>query len=139
MLSGEKLEWYYQNFTSHLQENLPDGLLAITPKMTKELLFGIDSRQEEPLLTRYFQFLELEDKMVLLNHQFIIWIVPYPDAQKRSLTVFIAQNKNGVPSLELGFIIKGMKNPSNIVLKLSEKFLLEIQENEKVIKEFEGA
>lgn len=135
MYNQQKLERYFQLFFTHLKEHLPDGLLEITPAEAESLLHSPDSFLTEPLLTRYFQFHELPDKMVLANHQFIIWIVPNNSTDQ--FTVLIAQNREPQPRLELGFVAKDLPDPSITLLKIIEKFLSEIHENEKSIQKYE--
>lgn len=81
-----------------------------------------------------FNFLESDDKVTLYNDRYVIWIVPENDNGKLVTYTLVALNKNTVPRLELVFLTSGIYNNSHLVLKLLEKFLDDIEENENALE-----
>lgn len=84
-------------------------------------------------MTHYFQVIETEEKITLLNEQFIIWIVPSPGETENSTRVFIALQQNDGPHLEMAFSVSGVYNTSRLLLRILEKYLEEIYENEELL------
>jgi hypothetical protein len=78
--------------------------------------------------------IESADKITLVNNDFIVWIIPETRRQIPSTYTLIALN-NEVrdPQLEVVFVASGVYNTSRLVLKVLEKFLMEIQETENVL------
>lgn len=135
----EKLEGYYKKAVENLHDCLPEGVIHVDLAILQnhDLLDfqGIESHQEN-VLTRYFHVIESEEKITLINDQFVIWIVP--EAMERTLTL-IALNNQQEPKLELVFSVSGVYNNSRLVLRILEKFLHEIQENEEELSRLEKA
>jgi hypothetical protein len=50
--------------------------------------------------------------------------------------VLIALNQKGIPRLELAFLTTDVYNTSKLVLRILEKFLHEIQENEESLRPY---
>ena len=97
------------------------------------------TKTHDSTLTRYFHVIESQEKITLINDQFIVWIVPENNSGHSQTYVLIALNHGGVPNLELAFLTSDVYNSSRLVLRLLEKFLFEIQENEDTLKTYKEA
>ena len=84
-------------------------------------------------LTRYFQVIESFEKITLINEEFVVWIVPENIEGKSVIYTLVALNKDAEPKLELVFLLSGVYNSTQIVLKVLEKLLLEIEETESLL------
>ena len=113
-------------------EYLPDGLTQVDIDILNELDLITFYEKSDVGFTRYFQVGETDEKITLLNDQFIVWIVPEKVEDTSSTYVFIALNKEE-PHLELAFSVSGVYNTSKLVLRLLEHYLQDIQENEEVL------
>lgn len=135
MHSLSRIELYFQQFIQEIWERPGDDMIEITlPLLQKmDLINDLDPSQDDPSLTRYFQVVETEEKITLINEEFIIWIVPDHIEDESITYTLIATNGLEIPQLELCFITSGVYNNSKLVLRVLEKFLEEIQENEKLI------
>jgi len=136
------IEECFQRFIQQWPHLLPDGMHAIglkTLSRMKLLNFHEDEGEDDDMLTRYFHVVETREKITLINEEFVVWIVPDTDPHEQLTTVLIALNKNPLPVLECGYQAKGVYNTSSLVLKVLEKLLNEIHENEKVIRSYQEA
>lgn len=132
------LEESYKKFVNNLNLWLPEeGIL----KVNLELLFNLDllnfHNQSSPNVefARYFCVIETEDKITLVNDEFVIWIVANLVDGSPTTHVLIGLNDQiRGPKLELAFFTSGVYNTSKLVLQIIERFLKEIKENEEFIK-----
>lgn len=131
------LEECFQRYMNNLSKWLPEGLIDIDLEVLHKLnLLGCNKRGEDSALTRYFQVVESKKKMTLVNNDFIVWIVP--EKTKNPITyTLIALNREDEVHLELAFKTTGIYNHSNLVLRLLEKYLLEIQNTEEQLAKLE--
>ena len=91
-------------------------------------------------LTRYFQVFETFDKITLINDEFVIWIVPEQGEEASMTYVMVALNSPSEGAhLETAFVTSGIYNTSHLVLRILEKFLQEIQENEELLRRLRSA
>lgn len=136
MISPSTLEQYYNKFINNLNELLHDGVITVDLHLLERLnlLHYNPPGETEPELTRSFQLIESPEKITLINDQFVIWIAPRKVGQTISTLSLIALNHQDHPQLELAFMATGVYNTSQLVLRILEKLLLEIQENEDLIK-----
>lgn len=136
------IEECYRKYISNLAKWTPEGIIDVNLKLlhNHDLIdFLEETRQEEETLTRYFHVVEAPEKITLINDQFIVWIVP-ENVEGTAITyTLISINNDGKPDLELVFTSTGVYNTSWLVLRVLEKFLLEIQENEELIKRYKAA
>ncbi len=134
----EKLEAVYKKFIHNLPDWLPEGIIRVDLALLQEMdLLDFDKEIQKPddSLTRYFQVIEQEDKITLVNEEYVIWIVPSSHEEIAATYTLVALNKPGhEPELELAFSVSGVYNTSKMVLRLLEKFLAEIHENEEALK-----
>lgn len=132
-----KIEGYFNLFMGNMSKYLPEGALQIDIDLLEQFdLLNLENKQETAL-TRYFNVLESQDKITLINDQFIIWIVPNHSESSPNTFVLIALNKEGIPELELAFVTSDVYNSSKLVLRILEKLLHDIQENEESLKPYE--
>ena len=134
----EKLEALYKKYIQNLYEWLPEGIIPVDLALLQEMnLLEVEKndRSGEDSLTRYFQVIEQEDKITLVNDEFVIWIVPSNTEETSTTYTLVALNKpEKEPELEVAFAVTGVYNTSKMVLRVLEKFLESIQENEETLK-----
>lgn len=138
----ERLEANYKKFTKNLPKWLPEGVVDVDIALLQELeLLNFDEQncQESDSLTRYFHVVETEEKITLVNEQFVIWIVPENDEDLSKTFTLIALNSEKEPTLEMAFYVSGVYNSSRLVLRVLEKYLKEIMENEDMIDQLKRA
>ncbi len=134
-----ELDSSYEQFINRLPELLPDGVSPIDLQLLQKmgLLHEEQDGDNSTSLTRFFHVVESKDKITLFNDQFVIWIVPEKQNCEPHTLVLVALNSGQKPRLELAFSMTGIYNTSRLVLRVLEKFLSEIQENEDVISNFQ--
>lgn len=129
------LEACYKKYIKNMEEWLPDGVIDVNLELLHrlDLLHYHRKIPEDSMLTRYFHIVESEDKLTLVNDDYIIWIVPEKiDFVPMTITL-IALNKDDEVRLELAFTTSGIYNNSQLVLKVLEKYLQEIQNTEDLL------
>jgi hypothetical protein len=127
-LLEESFKKHYKNISNWPKESTVHVDLSLLQQMN--LLHYHNREQHDPNLTRYFQVIETSEKITLINDDFVIWIVPEKSTGISMTYTLIALNKAEGPQLELTFVTAGVYNTSRLVLRLLEKFLYDIQENE---------
>jgi hypothetical protein len=134
MENNSILEEYFNKYITSLADFLPEGLIQVDIDLLQKLdLLHYHNYKPNPSLTRYFHVIESVEKITLINEQFIVWIVPENLEEQPMTFVLIALNNPEQPHLEMGFVTMGVYNTSRLVLKLLEKFLFDIQENEEAL------
>lgn len=133
-----QLEDCYQNFIKNINNLLPEGIVDVDLKLLQKhnLLNYHQKDKRDPSLTRYFQVIESNEKITLVNEQFVIWIVPEKFNYVPITYTLIALNQDKIPHLEMAFAASGCYNSSRLVLRLLEIFLQEIQETEELLQKF---
>ncbi|MEI8124239.1 MAG: hypothetical protein WCG42_00610 [Parachlamydiaceae bacterium] len=130
------LEACYKRYIEDIGKWLPDGIVDVD----LELLQQLDLLRFHPPgvkdsgLTRYFHVIEADEKLTLINDQFVIWIVPEQIDMVPVTFTLIAFNKENEVQPELGFTTSGIYNNSQLVLRLLEKFLQEIQNTQDLLE-----
>lgn len=126
------LEECYKKFIKNISYWSPESIISIDLGLLHhfDLLKYHHPYRHDNTLTRYFHVVETNEKITLVNDDFVIWIVP--EKTKDILTTYclVALNRNEEPHLELVFLASGVYNTSYLVLRVLEKFLLEIQDTE---------
>ena len=135
----ELLDSVFERFMQHLADLVPDGIIPVDIKLLQKLDLLKDdlAQSSSPQLTKFFHVVESKEKITLYNEQFAIWIVPEKVNDEAITLVLIALNDMQEPKIELAFSTAGVYNTSRIVLRVLEKLLLEVQENQEVITHFE--
>jgi hypothetical protein len=135
-MNPEELEHDYQKYMGNLKEFAPDGIVEIDLSLLHELglLSCEDSNEEdETSLTNNFYVVESTDKLTLFNQKYVVWIVPQLIEHTPTTFTLIALNDKKQTHLEMVFSTSGVYNHSSLVLKILEKFLEQIEENEEEI------
>jgi hypothetical protein len=124
----------YRKYAKNLNEWLPEGLINVDIFLLQDLdILSFYNPKNETGFTRYFQVVETDEKITLFNDQFIVWIVPEKIEDVSGTYVLIALNQPMEPKLEIAFYVKGVYNTSKMVLRVLDKMLKDIQENEELI------
>lgn len=133
------LEACYKRYMNDISKWLPDGIIDINLETLHELnLLNFHCQAAaDSALTRYFHVMESEEKLTLVNEEFIVWIVPEKLETTPVTYTLIALNKEEEIRLELAFTTSGIYNNSHLVLRLLEKYLLEIQNTEEQLAKLE--
>jgi hypothetical protein len=129
------IETQYKKYIANLPESLPEGIVDVNIELLHRfnLLHYHSIDKEYRPVTRYFQVNQTAEKITLINDQFVVWIVPDKvDNTPITYTLIALKNPEQL-SLEVAFSTWGIYNNSRLVLRVLEKFLYEIQENEKVL------
>lgn len=128
----ESFKRYYKEIT----KGSPESILHIDLHHLQQL--GLLSYHNKNVnhsnLTRYFHVIDAPDKITLVNDDFIIWIVPEKENEVATTYSLIALNKDEGPKLEITFVTQGVYNTSRLVIRILEKFLWDIQENEELLE-----
>ena len=135
-MSPEELEFDYQKYISDLKTFVPDGVVEIDLSLLHELgLLSCDenTEEEDTALTHNFYVVESNDKLTLFNQKYVVWIVPKLVEQTPKTFTLIALNDKKQTHLEMVFATSGVYNHSSLVLKILERFLEQIEENEDEI------
>jgi hypothetical protein len=136
MMSPEEIEVDYQKYMGDLKKFAPDGVVEIDLSLLHEL--GLLSVEEDPeaddtALIHNFYVVESSDKLTLFNQKYVVWIVPKLIEQTPTTYTLIALNDKKQTHLEMVFSTSGVYNHSSLVLRILEKFLEQIEENEDEI------
>lgn len=134
-----QIEEYYKRYIKGLYYWIPEGIFSVDLDLLRrfDLLHFQRPNYQNPLLTRYFHIIESSEKITLINEEFIVWIMPDRIDHIPITYTLIAINQEDQPKLEIAFITSGVYNTSKLVLRILEKFLLEIQENEQMLNKLQ--
>jgi hypothetical protein len=128
-----------QRYVEQIKTWSPDRFIHVDIETLKRLslLDFYCTESQESQLTRYFQIAETQEKITLVNDDFIIWIIPEIVENSPVTFTVIAINENDNPKLELTFKAQGVYNSSKLVMRVLEKLLEEIQENEDLLTRYQ--
>lgn len=132
-----ELEKAFNDYMRDLHVHVPDGIVEVDLTLLQEL--GLLTTEDTPYddsLSHNFFVIESVDKLTLFNEKFSIWIVPKLLDERPTTYTLIALNEGQKPHLEMVFATSGVYNHSNLVLRILEKFLEQIEENEEEICRF---
>lgn len=134
------IEECYKKFVKDLQVLIPEGIYSINLELLHRfnlLHFQFLRDYKNPISSRYFHLIEYPEKITMINDEFIVWIIPKNLDQIPLTYALIALNsKDKEPQLEVAFIASGVYNSSRLVLKVLEKFLIEIEDTEQTLSKF---
>lgn len=136
------LEECYQKFIKRLEFWVPEGVYFINLELLNyfDLLhFQPSNEYKSHTLSHCFHIIESFEKITLLNDKFVIWIMPGKSVEQTPITyTLIALNRGELePQLKVAFIATGVYNSSKLILKVLEKFLIEIPEIEATLDKFQ--
>lgn len=135
------LEESFNKFYKNIKSGPPESVIHVNLPLLHQIgLLHFHSKEgHDSSLTRYFHVIETPEKITLINEDFVIWIVPEKENETSLTYILIALNHSEEPHLELTFITSGVYNNSRLVLRILEKFLFDIQENEDYLKKIKKA
>ena len=135
MMNPNDLEVKYQEYMQDLPRFAPDGVIDVDLSLLHEFKLLDCDEVEDPdsPLTHSFYVIESSEKLTLFNQKFVIWIVPQLIEQTPTTYTLIALNSDEKTHLEMIFATTGVYNHSSLVLRILEKFLEQIEENEEEI------
>ena len=138
MINPNDLEVDYQKYMEDLPQYAPDGVVEVDLSLLHEfkLLDCEETEDHDDDLTHSFYVIESPEKLTLFNQKFVIWIVPQVIDEVPTTYTLIALNSDEKTQLEMIFSTKGVYNHSSLVLRILEKFLEQIEENESEIFKF---
>lgn len=129
------IEDYFQSYKNDLTSYIPEDIITVDLSLLQR--FGLLNEDEDPqetaALSHTFQIIESDTKMTLISPQFVIWITSEKIEGLGGTWTLIALNGKERPHLQLAFIASGIYNHSKLVLRILEKFITEIEENEELI------
>ncbi len=133
------LEEHFEEYITNLKSYLPDGVIEVDLQLLQELdlLHIEDNTADDSTLSQSFYVIESSEKLTLFNERFAVWIVPQLIEETPMTYTLIAMNHSDKPHLEMAFATTGVYNHSGLVLRILEKFLDQIDENEKEIIKFD--
>ncbi|CUI17584.1 conserved hypothetical protein [Candidatus Protochlamydia naegleriophila] len=136
------IEESYKKFVKDLFYWIPEGIFLVNLDLLHHfdlLHFQPATKRKDPSLTRYFHIIESSEKITLVNDDYIVWIIPDRVDNIPVTYTLIALNKlDQELQLEAAFIASGVYNTSKLVLKVLEKFLAEIQDNEQMLAKYKN-
>lgn len=135
------IEECYKKFTKRLNFWIPEGIYVVDLDLLHRfdlLHFQPISQQKETKVIPGFHILESTEKLTLINDEFIVWIIPERMDYSPITYALIAINQDDrEPQLEAAFLASGVYNNSKLVLKVLEKFLIDIQETQILLSKYE--
>jgi hypothetical protein len=130
----EELDVAYEQFTKNLPELIPDGVVPVNLELLQSLgILNDDTSSPASTLTRFFHVVESPDKITLYNDQFVIWVIPDTIDGEPTTLALVAIHSGPTLHLELAFSTQGVYNTSRLVLRVLERLLADIQENEDTL------
>ncbi len=136
MHNPEEFEADFNKYIGDLKAFAPDGVVEIDLSLLHDLgLLSCEEAEEqyEDTLTHHFYVVESSDKLTLFNQKYVVWIVPQLIKEIPTTYTLIALNDKKETHLEMVFATSGVYNHSSLVLRILEKFLDQIEENEQEI------
>lgn len=133
------LEENFKKYVNNLSGWLPEDIVYVDLPLLQELdLLDYENPDKiDPQLTQYFHVVESLEKITLINDEFVIWIVPEVQGNVQMTYTMIALNNSKKPELEMAFVTEGTYNQSKLILRILEKYLYEIRENQELFEQFD--
>lgn len=135
-MNPNEIEECFLEYMQDLPRFVPDGIFEVDLSLLQELgvlSYEEETEDEEEGLSYSFYVIESAEKLTLFNSKFVVWIVPKMIEQDPYTYTLIALNETEKPHLEMVFVTKGAYNHSGLILRILERFLEEIEENEQEI------
>jgi hypothetical protein len=129
-----QLDARFIDLVARLPEELPDGVLEISLETLYSLgLLKLQHEKRVHVPWHFFHVHDSGDKITLYNDWYVAWIVPHQQGDIPSTLVLIASDSKQGLKPELAFVTTGVYNSSKTVLKVLERYLDEIEENNQYI------
>lgn len=132
-----KLDIYFKKFLQDIKTWSPESIIEVNLSSLHDLgLLNYHNRLTyDPTLTRFFEVVETSEKITLVNDEFVVWIIPdRPGTNSLTYSLIAINSTNDEPRLEVAFINPGVYNTSRLVLRVLEKILHDIEENEDFLR-----
>lgn len=135
------LEEYYKKYIKNIYEWIPEGVSVVNLALLQrfDLLHFNRLEYRDPSVTRYFNVIESPEKITLINDEFVVWIMSDRVDVIPVTYVLIALNKSDYPKLEAAFMASGVYNVSKLILRVLERFLIDIQETESLLEHLDSS
>lgn len=133
------LEEFYKKYVKDINHWIHDGVIDVDLKLLNDLNllhYFTPKVNDDEDYSRYFHVFESPEKITLINDYFVVWIVPYVLEGIAKTFALVAINDEQEIKLELAFSVSGIYNTSWLVLRVLEKFLKEIKENEELVNKY---
>lgn len=139
VVSIEQLDAFFQKLSNQTGDLFPDGIVDINVKVLHDLhLLSEDPPTiHEAPPSSLLQAIESSGKITLYNEKFALWIVPQANTFPPTTITFIARRNGETITPEVAFRTQGIHNRSKTILRLIDRFLIEILETESVIARLE--
>jgi len=132
------IEVCFKKIARSIMDYIPDGIAVVDTLLLQKMhILDKEDDMDNDELTRYFHVIESSEKITLVNDQFIVWIVPDLVGDIPITYTIVALNKGDFPHPEVAFATSGVYNTSRLVLKILEKYLHEIIENEELLSDLQ--
>jgi hypothetical protein len=132
----DSFDHFFHNVVGNLHEYASDGVVNIDLNFLHSIGLlkcrSIGAKVNRPL-TDYFYVVESHEKITLYNNQFIVWIVPKVVDGLPTTFTLIAEADPENFHLEVVFSSSGIYNVPQLILKVLDYFIADIEENEKVL------
>ncbi len=141
MRNIEELDGCFRQLSSRLPEALPDGIEQVNLETLRSLNLlahhaTSQSFPSQQVPWHYFHVHDSGDKITLHNDRYIAWIIPEQEMEEPSTLVIIASEGEADIHPELAFRTQGVYNSSRTVLRVLERYLDDIEENNSCLKKF---
>lgn len=140
MRTIEELDSCFRQLSSRLRQALPDGIELVNLETLSSLnLLAEKTNPPRQVPWHYFHVHDSGDRITLYNDRFIAWIIPESEHEEPSTLVIIAKDDQTGIHPEVGFLTKGPYNSSKTVLRILERYIDDIDENETCIQKLDSA
>ena len=126
-----ELEHCFKQYWNQIKKWLPEGIVQVDLKLLLD--FGLLDFEAKDSSKRIFHVIETPDKILLVNQDFVVWIVPFIENGISVSYTLIALNGRESLHPEICFKCVGAYNTSHLVLSILDKYINEIEENEIVL------
>ena len=136
----EELELAFKKAMEEFPQLPSEALIEVDVKLLDSIGLTNEGEYVNPseAFERSFKVMEGGSRITLYNQQFIIWIIPEILDGVPATYAFIGIRDKETVKLEVVFLAKGSFNSSRLVLRLLDRYLTEIQENEELIHRIGG-
>lgn len=135
MMNPVELEEAYKDFSENTKKWAPDGVIEVDIALLNDLgLLGYEELEGSTQdVTHHFHVIETQEKITLHNEQFAIWIAPKLINQVATTFTYISLLHNKKPHLEIIYSTSGVYNSPKYILKVLQRFLVEVIDTESII------
>lgn len=134
----QKLEDFYFKHVVEADRFCPEGFINVSDvvPLNKEMV-NREATTKDFTSDKEFIVAEFPDKLLLINTDFAVWLVPGITEDGPLTRGYIALNHTDELYPELAFQATGDYNQSVLILEALDMFLEQIQDNENTLKSYE--